>query len=378
MVRRRFFSGFTLVELLVVIAIIGILIALLLPAVQAAREAARRSQCTNNLKQFGLGLHNFHDVYKAFPPHTINWRWNAHHRLLPYMEQRAAYDLSMSWGPGVATATQFDPGCPPNGQPTPWDTCGFGPGQAPWNFVFPHLRCPSDPAPPTGDVANQGCSNYCYSRGDWMSWSEEANPRGFFTANACGDANANPPWCGTYKKGPLGTRFSDILDGTANTIAMSENVIGTNRSNMVKGGIAINIFPDNAVQIVPQSCMATIGVNGMFVAGTTGRDWRGRRWADGGISFTGFQTILPPNAPNCAPGDWDGYRGTYSAQSYHPGGVNGLMGDGSVRFISDTINTGNLALSWQAYNGGVAQGPSPYGVWGALGSRNGSESLSNF
>jgi len=108
------------------------------------------------------------------------------------------------------------------------------------------------------------------------------------------------------------------------------------------------------------------------------RDWRGQRWADGGICYTGFQTILPPNAPSCMrQGNWDEGRGTLTAQSFHPGGVNGLMGDGSVRFISETIETGNLGLSWNAYNGGASTGPSPYGVWGALGSRQGGESKAN-
>lgn len=375
MVRRRYFSGFTLVELLVVIAIIGILIALLLPAVQAAREAARRSQCTNNLKQLGLGLHNHHDVYKAFPPHTTNWRWNAHHRLLPYVEQRAAYDLSMGWVPAGNT-NPFSIGGPPNGQPEPWNNCGLGPGLAPWNFVFPHLRCPSDPAPAIGDVGNVGVSNYCYSRGDWCGWSEENSPsRGFFKPAANGDP------AGTYKKGALGTTFSDILDGTANTIAMSENIVGSQRAAMIKGGIGRTdaLGADNAQSILPQACMALIGVNGMFLAGTDVQQWRGQRWSDGGIAFTGFQTIIAPNGPSCMrQGNWDEGRGTLTAQSFHPGGVNALLGDGSVRFISETINTGNLALTWQAYNGGVAQGPSPYGVWGALGSVNGGESPTNF
>ena len=99
MIRRYWRVGFTLVELLVVIAIIGVLVALLLPAVQAAREAARRTQCTNNLKQLGLALHNHHDVQKAFPPHCTNWRWNSMIRLLPYMEQTQTYDVAMTWAP---------------------------------------------------------------------------------------------------------------------------------------------------------------------------------------------------------------------------------------------------------------------------------------
>ena len=98
--RRRLFRGFTLVELLVVIAIIGILIALLLPAVQAAREAARRSQCSNNLKQLGLAFHNYHDIYKQFPINNLSWQnpINAAQgshlvRLFPFMEQQPAWDV---------------------------------------------------------------------------------------------------------------------------------------------------------------------------------------------------------------------------------------------------------------------------------------------
>jgi len=364
MKRRRLLFGFTLVELLVVITIIGILIALLLPAVQAAREAARRAQCVNNLKQLGLALHNHHDTYKAFPPHCTNWRWNGFHRLLPYLEQRALYDLSMTWN-----VPPNDPissiGC--NGQPTPWDNCGMGPGLAPWNAVLQALRCPSDSAPAIGNVGNQGCANYCFSKGDGIGWSEEMNwtsRRGFFFNNAAG---GGPNWLGTYKKGPQGSTFSDLLDGSANTIAMSEHIIGRDRAQMVKGGIAANTginWNGN-----PQTaCMALKGAGGMLTTSDV-RDWRGMRWADGGMVYTGFQTILPPNSPNCISGGGDADRGLLTAQSFHPGGVNVLMGDGSCRFISETIDAGNLTLP------NVQTGPSPYGVWGALGSRLGGEGV---
>jgi len=366
MVRRRVSPGFTLVELLVVIAIIGILIALLLPAVQAAREAARRSQCTNNLKQLGLALHNFHDVYKAFPPHCINWRWCAHHRLLPYCEQKAPYDFAMNWASNSA-----DPMAPDSctGQPAPWTNCAGGNGNSPWNFTFPHLRCPSDPAQKIGNVGDVGCSNYCYSRGDYMSWSEENNnPRGFFRPAA----NGNPD--GTYKKAPLASTFSDILDGTANTAAMSENVIGRDRASLVKGGIALNTGMNEGGSVNPQTqCMAlATGANGTYAAGTATADWRGMRWSDGGISYTGFTTITPPNGPSCANGGGDSDGGAFSPSSFHPGGVNLLLGDASVRFLSETIDCGDLTRP------NVTFGPSPYGVWGALGSRNGGEAKGSF
>ena len=363
MVRKSLRSGFTLVELLVVIAIIGILIALLLPAVQAAREAARRSQCVNNLKQLGVALHNHHDVYLAFPPHTTNWRWNAHHRLLPFTEQRPLYDLSMNWG-GGPTALGIGTG----GQPEPWNNCGMGQNLAPWNASIPGLMCPSDGAPKWGNGIDGGCDNigtcnYCFSRGDVCTWSEEANPRGFFTAAPLGDPN------GTYKKLAKGTTFSDITDGTSNTVCMSEKIIGAGRANMVKGGLVINATGNAWDQVVPQDCMAKLGPNGTLTGDV--RSWNGMRWADGSICYTGFQTLLPPNAPSCLAGGGDADRGPVSAQSFHPGGVNVLFGDGSVRFINESVYCGNLASK------AVWSGQSPYGVWGAMGSRNGGEAVSS-
>ncbi|MBM4058400.1 MAG: DUF1559 domain-containing protein [Planctomycetes bacterium] len=123
--------------------------------------------------------------------------------------------------------------------------------------------------------------------------------------------------------------------------------------------------------------MARVGANGQYVAGTNTRPWRGQRWADGGTTFTGFQTVTPPNGPSCIEGDWDALGGAVSASSNHPGGVNAVMGDSSVRFITNNIDTGNLSLSWRAYNGDGSPGgrASPYGVWGAMGSRAGRESV---
>jgi len=359
--RTRSRPGFTLVELLVVIAIIGILVALLLPAIQAAREAARRTDCVNKLKQLGVALHNHHDTYGSLPPHCTNWRWNAHHRLMPFMERQAAYDMSMDW----QGASNFGIGGPPNGQPEPWNTCGVGDGEAPWNIVREELRCTSDAAQDIGNVGWQGCSNYCFSRGDNTRWSEDNNnKRGAFGAAA----NGNP--AGTYKKGPQGNTFASFTDGTSNTIAMSENVIGRDRADRIIGGIALNLDIETSGHGgVPQDCMATVGPNGRYIAGTATADWRGMRWADGGVSYTGFNTVIGPNGPSCARGGGDADGGIFTASSYHPGGVNGLMADGSVRWFTNDIDTGDLSQKADTTN------PSPFGVWGAVGSKNGDEAV---
>ncbi|MFM7518861.1 MAG: DUF1559 domain-containing protein [Planctomycetota bacterium] len=364
-------AGFTLVELLVVIAIIGTLVGLLLPAVQAAREAARRSSCTNKLRQLGIALHNYHDTNQSFPPHCINWRWGAHPRLLPFTENVTMYNFQMSWQGGNGN---LNIGGPPNGQPPPWDNCGLGPQQAPWNFILPGIRCPSDQeaVTATGDIGNVGVSNYCFSRGDCGSYSEDngaQNARGMFQAGS----NGYPD--GTYKRAPKGSTMAQVVDGLSKTIAMSENTVGTNSQNVVNSGIATG-FP-GWQDFVPSDCMARVGANGQYVAGTNTRPWRGQRWADGGTTFTGFQTVTPPNGPSCIEGDWDALGGAVSASSNHPGGVNAVMGDSSVRFITNNIDTGNLSLSWRAYNGNGSPGgrASPYGVWGAMGSRAGRESV---
>jgi prepilin-type N-terminal cleavage/methylation domain-containing protein/prepilin-type processing-associated H-X9-DG protein len=348
----RLRQAFTLVELLVVIAIIGILVALLLPAVQAAREAARRTECVNNLKQFGLALHNHHDTNRSFPPHALNWRWGAHIPLLPFREQKQVYETAMAWGDGPSDMRV------PEGCPAPWDG-------GPWDVDMPGMRCPSDGAPPrhTSRPNNTFMTNYAFSRGDWVAYGEDfGHPRGLFSAEA-----------GTYKENIKGRTFSSMADGTSNTVAMSERVTGANRATQILGGIVVNqnATCDEPNVANPQLCMATKGPNGMYLPSLSGdcRDWTGAWWADGAPIYTGFNTILPPNGPSCAKNDWDGDRAIVPPTSFHPGGVNVLMGDGSVHFIGQTIDTGNLSLP------NVTSGPSPYGVWGALGSVEGKEAV---
>lgn len=345
--------AFTLVELLVVIAIIGILIALLLPAVQAAREAARRSQCTNNLKQFGIGLQNYHDVNKAFPSRrggTANkdptvdtarlsgnyLRLSAFGPLLPFIEQQAYYDYIQ----------QGDPLSPPGGG-APWNNRDI------WHRQVPEFLCPSDPRPIPQPSA-YGENNYAFSHGDSI-------------AGICNNTSNR----GMFASSPGVVRISEVLDGTSNTIAMSERVranfnIGGSVPALLKEGTVITIA---TIAANPGQCLAQ--ANGPFYVNPTVVKGRfGTTWPDGQAERVGFNTVMPPNAPSCCIDNnpnADSAGGVFAPTSYHPGGVNGVMVDGSVRFISDYINSGNLGAPE------VSRGPSPYGVWGAMGSKNGGE-----
>ena len=339
--------GFTLVELLVVIAIIGILIALLLPAVQAAREAARRSQCTNNLKQLGLAAHNYHDIWKVFPwrqggsgnrctgefdpcpsnQFHMRMRGSGFFCLLPFIEQQALYNL-------VANRT-------PPFSPPPWYTSN----QA-WLTEVPTFRCPSDGyRAPAGSLQP---TNYRMSAGDSLGRMSGGNfSRGMFTL--------------------YGNRsMADLIDGSSNTIAFSEALIGDG-SDRIGRAVAVNISMTS-----PADCLARRGPNNTVLPTADGNQL-GRRWGDGAMMFTGFNTMLPPNSPSCNPsGGGDHWASTVvSASSNHPGGVNVCFADGSVRFVSNTIDAGNSATPFPT----SASVISPYGVWGALGSIAGGETV---
>lgn len=349
--RRLSSAGFTLVELLVVIAIIGILVAMLLPAVQAAREAARRSQCTNNLKQLGIALHNYHDTYKSFPPRKQgtnagignfangnSGRASIYIALLPFIEQAPMYDQ--------IKAGDIANGIPPWG-PTAWTSWAV------WNQAPEGITCPSGQR--VGTQTN--VAHYAFSVGDTVTNNRDANNvRGVFPA-------------------VIGTRMSDIIDGTTNTILASETLasnfaIGAQTGRIsVKTGTSTN---HSGLATNPGQCVAT-ATGGFY---NTPADIKGRTgwaWTDGQIEKIGFTTILPPNAPSCIDGtnnNGDGQNTIISPRSNHPGGVVGLLGDASVRFFAETINTGDLAAAT------VTNGQSPYGVWGALGSKAGGEAVS--
>jgi prepilin-type N-terminal cleavage/methylation domain-containing protein len=319
--------GFTLVELLVVIAIIGILVALLLPAIQAAREAARRSQCSNNLKQWGIALQNHHDTFGTFPPFReigdgFNGRTNGFVALLPFIEEQSAYDVIYEYK-GSA----------------PWDDMDM------WEGHIQAMECPSSVRAGQFQHQQKTSLNYRFCIGDRIRKKDDEmnDTRGAFQKNI---------------NKALG--IEDILDGTSNTIAMGEKIAMNDQSRVMTGGWA-NSGGDNA-----SACLTT-APEGYYTAKGSNES---TRWCDGRIKFCGFHTILPPNSPSCANHHDDDWV-LSSASSLHPAGVLVVMCDASVQLINEDIDAGIGSAGYS--DKGVADGESAYGVWGSLGSRAGGE-----
>ena len=314
MPRRR---GFTLIELLVVIAIISVLIALLLPAVQSAREAARRIQCTNNLKQFGLGLHNYESIAGSFPmagiytPATGWIGWSVHSRLLPLLEQGPMFN-SINFNLAYST--------PDNTTIAATSISMF--------------LCPSDvntgtltPASAFFPVAHY-VSSYGWNLGDWFVWSASGpTTRGAFTVNSV-------------------RRIADFMDGTSNTF-LAADVKSHNPVYLCMGGLA-NV---NNAGVIPDPGSDPFSVAPEY-GGSCGSVGQGHSaWVDGDAQETGLTTAWPPNKAvigKSGEGDLDLSSAPFflggptfaaiNARSFHAGGVNALFADGSVRFIKSTVN----------------------------------------
>ena len=338
--------GFTLIELLVVIAVIAILMALLLPAVQQAREAARRTQCRNNLKQIGLALHNYHDVYDGLPPGN----GGTGHFQLSNPDQNKGH-LS-----GIAMILPY------LDQANLWNRIASAPGQGghPGRTTFPHpandipaLLCPTSPVPARITTATDDWGptrSYLFSLGDetrdyFDTGSTPAKPnrlRGAFTYQI------------TYQ-------FTDFKDGTSNTILMAERDHGI--AGGARGIRGRMVWPTFGVDTNPATCLALASdgkYNSTVPAASIKR--MSFSWAGGWSNINWVTTILPPNSPSCGMTS-PAWFGVMSPSSLHTGGVQVLMGDGAVRFISDNIDTGDVTQP------PVTTGKSPYGVWLSFGTK---------
>jgi len=361
-------GGFTLVELLVVIAIIGTLVGLLLPAVQTAREAARRSSCANNFKQLGLALHSYESARRSFPPS----RWGPLSSTNPYY---FSVPTGAAWNPkiggsyaGAGSLSGFVAMSPymeaaelydriMAGSTPHVDTTTF----APYLAQNPALLCPSD-GPQIKDVPTAfGQSNYTFSLGDLVQLQNSDWSAGYEQGGMFG-VNSNCP----VKK---------ITDGLAQTIAMSECTRPMGSGNVAANGPSANYWD---VTWSPVGCRAAWNGNGYIDASKLApRDWStGMAWHKGLENFVCFNTVIAPNGPVC-PQAWMQGLGVLPPRSRHGGGVQCVFADGHVDFISENIEAGATS-TWPtpANDPGtstVRTPRSPYGVWGALGTKGGGE-----
>lgn len=314
-------SGLTLLELLVVIAVIGLLVAMLLPVVQQAREASRRSQCAFHLKQIGIALQNYEGAHHVFPfgvgadadrgdsTYTSpgSRRFSLHSQLLPYLQQAPVHAMIDFRVQPFYPDTSGDPAA----------VSGKGPNEAAAQARIPLFLCPSDIdrlARPWGPNNYRSCNGSSWSgrRGDGMFGQTTA------------------------------VRPGDIRDGLSNTAAFSERVLGDDDRNHID--LDSDLFGLRAIwtEETLRDWCAQLGheeAAALSIQDSNG----GMTWLEGNMNWTRYNHVLPPGHASCkGEKTWDGV--VMTANSRHPRGVNLLLGDGSVRFISNTIQ----AVTWKA------------------------------
>ena len=326
MLIRKRGVGFTLIELLVVIAIIAVLIALLLPAVQAVREAARRIQCVNHLKQIGLALHNYESTYGAFPPSLVlagsgysttwNGGWSVIARILPFMEKNPVYN---------AANFSINKEMPENSTVV--------------RLTMQSFLCPSEiqRLPSTHDYGLSGISSYAACTGDWFVWGGFPGPQ---NGAAFGPNRSR--------------RIAEFTDGLSHAILFSE--VRTYSPTMICDKVGLSQVRDPNQVPSPTADPLTVGPE--YITGCRFYALGHTEWSDGNVHASGFTTAWPPNKTTLGTAakninvDLNGINeedggptfAAITARSYHPGGVNVLMGDGSVRFAKDTVN----GFTWRA------------------------------
>ncbi len=314
-------GGFTLIELLVVIAIIAILIGLLLPAVQKVREAAARMSCQNNLKQFALALHGYHDARGTLPPGRDSNDFSSHSYILPHIEQDSVYKL-------IDFTVKLDIDVLSN------NPAGNNTAMA---AQIKSFRCPADTLPVPAQWAP---TNYRVNQGSSLSWGVPSGSSSFL------GAPNGPFFVGSAVK------LINITDGTSNTAMASEHPVGSfnagafNPNNTQRLGRSVGLYPNTPDEAVTM-CESVGYQNPLY----NGYPDTGAPWLLGYHSTTIYFHVGPPNSRSCM---YPGGRIGTAARSNHTNGVNLALCDGSVRFINSAI---------------------PIATWRAMGTREGGEAF---